>query len=427
MQTKHKARALTVSVAMVGLLALSACSGGSGNAAGGGGDGKTVTLAATTNEKPALDAVVAKFKELNPGVDVQFTTSALDQYQTTTRTQLSSGTAPDVVFVWPGDGNPMATRVVAKGGFLEDLSGRPWANNYPAGIKPVTQYNGKTFSAPVTFSGIGAVYNMTAMKAAGLSAPDTWSKLLDFCSAAKAKGKTAFELGGQTNWVTQLIPFALTPTLVYGPNPQFADDMAAKKATFADSKWSDAMGKYLEMQKAGCFQDQPLGTDYAASLTAVAKGDALSVIQVNSGVAAIAKQAPQGTELSMLPVPATDTPSETRMPGAAGSSYGVNSKAKNKDLALKFLDFLQSPEGMNLYAESNKALPSVPNDKFKVDPALSTLQEFQKAGKTDAFMDQNWPNARVQQTLFQVAQDMLAGKTDVQSALKQMDTAYQGS
>lgn len=410
------------SVAMAGILAMTACSGGGSNS--GGGDGKTLTLAATTNEKSGLEATVAKFKEANPGVDVKFTTSALDQYQTTTRTQLSSGTAPDVVYVWPGDGNPMATRVVAKGGFIEDLSNRSWANQFPAGIKPVTQYDGKTYSAPVTFTGIGAVYNMTAMKAAGLTPPQTWSQVLEFCSAAKAKGKTAFELGAQTPWVTQLIPYALTPTLVYGPTPSFPADMSAKKATFADSKWTDAMNKYVEMQKSGCFQDSPLGTDYEASLSAVAKGDALSVVQVASAVAGISKQAPAGTELSLLPMPGTDNPADTRMPGAAGSSYAVTTKAKNKDLAYKFLDFLQSPEGMNLYAGGQKALPAVPNDQFKVDPALSSLQQYQKDGKTDPFMDQNWPNPKVQQTLFQSAQDLLAGKTDVQSALKQMDSAY---
>ncbi|MDQ4492067.1 extracellular solute-binding protein [Sinomonas sp. ASV486] len=422
----HKKSLLALSVAVAVAVGLSACSGGSSSSASG--DGKTLTIAATTNEKPALDAVVAKFKEQNPGVDVKYTTSALDQYQTTTRTQLSSGTAPDVVFVWPGDGNPMATRVVAKAGYLEDLSGQSWANSFPAGIKPVTQYNGKTYSASVTFSGIGAVYNMTAMNQAGLTPPTTWSGLLQFCTQAKDKGKTAFELGAQTNWVTQLVPYSLTPTLVYGPNPNFPQDMADKKATFADSKWTDAMNKYLEMQKAGCFQANPLGTDYNASLAAVAKGDALSVVQVNSAVAAISQQAPQGTQLNMLPVPATDSASDTRMAGAAGSTYGVNAKAKNKDLAIKFVNFLESPDGMNLYAQTNKALPAVPNDSFKVDPALSTLQQHQKDGKTDAFMDQNWPNARVQQTLFQVVQDLLAGKTDVATGLKQMDSAYsQGS
>lgn len=421
----HKKSLLALSVAVAAAVSLSACAGGSSSSSG---DAKTLTIAATTNEKPALDAVVAKFKEQNPGVDVKYTTSALDQYQTTTRTQLSSGTAPDVVFVWPGEGNPMATQVVAKAGYLEDLSNQSWANSFPSGIKPVTQYNGKTYSAAVTFSGIGAVYNMTAMNQAGLTPPTTWSGLLQFCSQAKTKGKTAFELGAQTNWVTQLIPYSLTPTLVYGPNPSFPQDMSNGKATFANSKWTDAMNKYLQMQNAGCFQANPLGTDYNASLAAVAMGNALSVIQVNSAVAAISQQAAQGTQLNMLPVPATDNASDTRMAGAAGSTYGVNAHAKNKDLAIKFVNFLESPDGMNLYAQTNKALPAVPNDSFKVDPALATLQQNQKDGKTDAFMDQNWPNARVQQTLFQGVQDLLAGKTDISSALKQMDSAYtQGS
>ncbi|WUB75521.1 extracellular solute-binding protein [Streptomyces sp. NBC_00576] len=40
-----------------------------------------------------------------PGVRVRYTVTGTDQYQQQIRTQLSSGTAPDVMSVWPGNGN----------------------------------------------------------------------------------------------------------------------------------------------------------------------------------------------------------------------------------------------------------------------------------------------------------------------------------
>lgn len=389
---------------------------------GGGGDEGTLTLAATSNEKAALDVVVPAFEEANPDINVEYTTSSLDEYQTTTRTQLSSGTASDIVFVWPGTGNPMTVDTVGGGGFVEDISDH--VGDLPEGVAQVMEVDGAVYGAPISFSGIGAIYNTTAMEEAGLTAPTTRTELFEFCQAAQDAGKTAFALGAQTNWVTQLVNYALTPTLVYGSNPDFAQDMAAGEATFADSGWEDAMNQYQEMQEAGCFQDNPLGTDYERSLSMVAQGEALGVVQVNSAVPQISDQAPEGTELNMMPLPATDDPEETRMAGAAGSAYAVNASSDNKENALKFIDFIQSPEGMNLYAETNAALPAIPNEEFDAHPALTVLQEYQQEGKTDPFMDQLWPNARVQQAHFAVVQELLGGQTSVEDALAQMDAAY---
>ncbi|HUR02944.1 MAG TPA: extracellular solute-binding protein [Nonomuraea sp.] len=403
------------------------CSGGPGSAGGDAG-GNALTISAITNEKPALDTVVDEYREAHPGLDVHVTYAAVDQYQTTVRTQLSSGTAPDVLFVWPGNGNPVTVTVAAGAGYLEDLSSHAWAGQVPAGLRPVSQLDGRTYIAPVAFSGIGAVYNTTALTRAGLTAPKTWTEVLAFCAAAKQKGKTAYALGAQTNWVTQLIDYALTPTLVYGPQPQFAQQMTDGKATFAGSGWQTAMDKYLQMQKQGCFNSGELGTSYEASLTMVSKGDALGVVQVNSAVAAMKKQAPPGTTFDLQPLPADDDPGRTRMAGAAGSSYGVNAKAPHKRAALEFVDWLMAPDAMNSYARTNSALPSIPNDRFTADPALRTLQQYQKDGKTFPFMDQQWPNARVQQALFAAVQDLLGGRTTPAEAVQKMDVAYhQGS
>ncbi|WP_199433450.1 ABC transporter substrate-binding protein [Qaidamihabitans albus] len=418
------AKRVLVLGAILSLGAAGACSSGPGSAGGDGGDG-AVTVAATSNEKPALDAAVAAYEEAHPDAEIQVTYAALDQYQTTIRTQLSSGTAPDVLFVWPGNGNPVAMEVAAGAGYLEDLSGRPWAEQISEGIKPVARRDGKTWIAPVGFSGIGAVYNTTALDAAGLAVPETWTELLDFCAAAKREGKVAFSLGAQTPWVTQLTSYALTPTLVYGPNPEFAQQMANGEATFADSAWQSALNKYVEMQERGCFNESPLGTSYESSLTQVAKGDALGVVQVNSAVPALKEQAGDDVSFDLRPLPATDDPAETRMAGAAGSSYGVNAAAEHKDGALEFVDWLMSAEGMNLYAETNAALPSIPNDQFTVDPALTTLQRYQEEGKTFPYMDQQWPNARVQQAHFTAVQELLGGRTTPADALRRMDEAYQ--
>ncbi|MEU2287275.1 extracellular solute-binding protein [Streptomyces sp. NPDC013178] len=416
-----KTRTLTaLAAATTAAALLAACSGGT-KAGGSGGGSKTLTLASI--DQGSVEDVVKAFEKANPGVKVRYTTSGADQYQQQIRTQLSSGTAPDVMSVWPGNGNPGATYVLAKPGYLRDLSDQPWAAELPEAIKSVAQYEGKTYTAIFGQNGIGAVYNQQAMAKAGLTPPDTWTKLLAFCRAAKAKGTPAFALGNQDNWVTQLVLYALVATTVYGPDRDFDRKMQAGQATFAQSPWRTALDKYLTMEKTGCFQKNPLGTNYEASQQLAADGRTLGIVQGNWVIALLKQKNPQGT-FTLKALPATDDPSQTVVPAAAGAGYGVNAKAKNPQLALKFVNFVMSPQGMNLFVKKQGGLPSLPDTGFAVDPSLTELSTFIRANRTVPFMDQLWPNAKVQQTMLSGLQEIFSGQSTPQNVLKEMDTDY---
>ncbi|MGI3197740.1 ABC transporter substrate-binding protein [Streptomyces phaeochromogenes] len=416
-----KTRTLPVLVAAATSVALlAACSGGT-KAGDSGGGSKTLTLASV--DQGSVEDVVKAFEKANPGVKVRYTTSGADQYQQQIRTQLSSGTAPDVMSVWPGNGNPGATHVLAKPGYLRDLSDQSWAAKMPDAIKSVAQYEGKTYNAIFGQNGIGAVYNQQAMAKIGLTPPDTWTDLLAFCKAAKAKGTPAFALGNQDNWVTQLVLYALVATTVYGPDRDFDQKMQAGRATFARSQWTTALDKYLTMEKTGCFQKNPLGTNYEASQSLAATGKTLAIIQGNWVIALLKGKNPQGT-FTLRALPATDDPSQTLIPAAAGAGYGVNAKAKNKDLALKFVNFVMSPEGMKLFVKKQGGLPSLPDTGYSVDPSLAELSKFIGSDRTVPFMDQLWPNAKVQQTMLSGLQEIFSGQSTPEKLLDEMDADY---
>jgi len=401
---------------------LAACSGGT-NAASERSTGSGGTLTIASVDQGSLAQVVEKFKAANPGVEVRFTTSGADQYQQQIRTQLASGTAPDVMSVWPGNGNPGATYVLAKPGYLLDLSDQPWAGKYPEAVKKVAQYDGKTYNAVFGLNAIGAVYNQQAMQKAGLQPPTTWTELLTFCRAAKAKGTPAFALGIQDNWVTQIVLYALVASVVYPTDPQFDTKMQAGQATFTGSGWETAIGKYLEMNRAGCFQENGLGTSYEASQTLAATGKTLGVVQGNWIVSLLKEKNPSGT-FTIKPLPALDDTSKILMPAAAGAGYGVNAKAKNKELALKFVNFVMSPDGMNEFVKLQGGVPSLPDTGYTVDPSLADVQAFIEDNRTVPFMDQLWPNAKVQQTMLSGLQEIFSGQSTPAKLLAAMDADY---
>jgi raffinose/stachyose/melibiose transport system substrate-binding protein len=408
-----------LAAAFTTLALVAACSGGT-NAASSG-DSSTLTIASV--DQGSVEKVVDAFKAANPGVKVNLTTSGADQYQQQIRTQLSSGTAPDVMTVWPGNGNPGATYVLAKPGYLLDLSDQPWASQLPDAVKKVAQYNGKTYNAVFGLNGIGAVYNDDAVKKAGLTPPGTWTDLLAFCKAAAAKGTPAFALGIQDNWVTQLVLYALVATVVYGNDRDFDTKMQNGQAAFANSPWTTAMAKYQEMNKSGCFQKNPLGTSYEASQSLAATGKTLGVVQGNWIISLLKQKNPSG-KFTMKALPATDDPATFIMPAAAGAGYGVNAKAKNKDLALKFIAYVMSPDGMKVFNEAQGSLPTLPNAASPVDPGLTELTTYVKDDRTVPFMDQLWPNAKVQQTMLSGLQEIFSNQSTPDKVLTSMDADY---
>jgi raffinose/stachyose/melibiose transport system substrate-binding protein len=413
-------RLSAVIAALTAVSTMAACSGGT-NAASGSGNSKTLTVASV--DQGSIEDVVKAFEAANPGVKVNLTTAGADQYQQQIRTQLASGTAPDVMTVWPGNGNPGATFVLAKPGYLLDLSDQPWASKLPSGLKSVAQYDGKTYNAIFGVNGIGAVYNKEALDKAGLTAPATWTELLAFCKAATAKGTPAFALGIQDNWVTQLVLYALVATMVYSGDKDFDKKMQAGQATFVNSPWTAAMAKYTEMNSNGCFQKNPLGTDYAASQDLAATGKTLGLVQGNWVVSLLKQKNPSGTFI-LKPLPATDDASAFLMPGAAGAGYGINAKAKNKDLALKFITFVMSPQGMSVFNQKQGSLPSLADAGSTVDPSLADLSTFINSGRTVPFMDQLWPNAKVQQDMLSGIQEIFSGQSTADKMFAKMDTDY---
>src|SRR5204863_9502332 len=112
------------------------------------------------------------------------------------------------------------------------LSDQSWTKIIPDGLKSAFQLQGKTLIYSAGSSVIGAIYNKKVFDEVGVQPPATWSELLDVCAKIKSAGKIPIALGAGTDWVTQLITYALVPSTVYAKDPTFDDQLAAGKTSF---------------------------------------------------------------------------------------------------------------------------------------------------------------------------------------------------
>jgi raffinose/stachyose/melibiose transport system substrate-binding protein len=398
--------------------ALAAC----GDDEGSGGS-TSLSLVGVADEKGPLDVLTKAYTDANTNVTFKTTYAPTDQVQTSVRTQLGGGNAPDLHVLYPGNGSAMSTVTVAKAGLLADLSGQSWTSSIPSNLRPAFEYEGKVYLFSSGVAVIGAIYNKKVFESVGVQVPKTWGELLDACAKFKAVGKVPIALGAQTPWVTQLITYALVASHVYAKTPDFDDQMLAGKATFADSGWQDSMRLYMDLRDRGYFNDNPNGTTLEQQTAMVGKGDAAMAVQVGPLVPAFRDAATNADDIDMFPFPTADSADQVWAWGAANVGLGVSARGKKKDEALKFVDWLGQPENQNRWCEAVTAIPLKREAGTKVDKALESFLPLLEGNKL-APIGQRWPNAEVQPVHFEVIQDLLAKKITIPEALKKMDDAY---
>lgn len=382
----------------------------------------TVTVARLSGSDDKWTAIADKFHEVNPDLTVEYTIIPTDSYNQQMGTRLAAGTATDVLNVFPGSGNATAVRTLAKNGYLADLSGEGWAATQPESTTSATAYEGKRymFTDVATANTMGGVYNAKALQDAGLKIPTTYSEVLGFCADAQKAGKVAYALGAQTQWVTQLVTYALVPTTVYSKDPDFNQKQLNKEVTFQDSGWLDAMTKYKEMFDKGCFNKDALGTSVDNQTAMVADGSALGAIQISTMANSMTKANPD-LKVQLAPFPATDNTADTRLGFGLGVGWGVNAKAKNADGAKKFVAFLASKEGSAMNADK---FGVAPNGVVEANEINKLEIPFVKDGKATPFPDVDWPSPQVQNLHLTGVQEMLGGTKTPKDVLTSMQEAF---
>lgn len=409
-----------VAVAATCALALAGCAGGTGTPTPSGSS--TLTLGTDIPER--VELLVSEFEKANPGVKVEVVSSGGSDYEEFMRTRLAGGTAPDVIRVFPGaGGNSMTVGTLVAAGAIADLSGESWVGELSESQKLLfSGSDGKVAAVPDGATALAPVWNDQALEAIGAAIPETYDELLALCATAKENGKVAMSLGQKDIFVAQLTPYTLAANLVNGPDPLFPQDMLEGKATFADSDWEEVFAKNLEMLDAGCFNEGPNGTSYDESMKLMGSGQALGQVTF-ADLTVQQEAAPEGTTFTMTPFPSDG--GQAYMAIADSYGFAVNSKAKDADLAKKFIEFAASAEGQNAFATSFGGVPSIPNDSFEPQSDIQqTVVDWIASGNTAIWPDQMWPSPDISSTLMTGVQNMFNGSDTPAGIVQKMDEAF---
>jgi raffinose/stachyose/melibiose transport system substrate-binding protein len=447
----NRTRTLLVAITAGAGLALSACAPGS-SGSGSGDASSTPAPGAVTTDAAALGDVTltvwdqevrggqakqietlnADFQEKYPNIKIKRVSRSFDDLVKTLRLALSGADAPDVV---QANNTRSQMGEFVKAGQLVNLdpyaAAYGWDKRYPQSVRNVSSYSpdGKTFGSgslfgmPQVGEVVGIFSNAAKLKTLGINPPTTWAEFDAALATAKAKGEVPLVLGNLEKW-----PAGHVFGVVQGRYVK-ADDI--RKLGFGQSggSWltpenTQAAQKLVDWVDKGYFSPGFNGLDYDPAWQGFTKGKGVFLIAGSWLQADLSSAMKSDVTFSLPPAPeAGGTPVTT---GGTGLPFAITQKAKNKDAAAAYINFLTSPDAMKVLAE-NGNLPVVETAEQKAPDALAAdvFAAFGAVSKDDGLVPYlDWATPTMGDTLGATLQDLLAKKLTPEKALEALQKDY---
>jgi raffinose/stachyose/melibiose transport system substrate-binding protein len=370
----------------------------------------------------ALDAHLDEFEAANPGITVELEAQPFDTLRTVLQTQLRSGDGPDV-FSW-GSG-PAHGGALAEAGLLYDLTAAYEEHDWPVYefAKDRVTFDGKTYGVPGEMETIGLFYNKDLFTELGIADPQNLADLDAAAQKVKAAGKVPMAVSDQEGWQGfHLLSMALSSrvgsdgmeALLNGETPWTSPDVVA------------ALKLWEGYNSAGYLPPTPTAISYDNGNALFFSGDAAMLPTGSWLVAEL-----EGTvDFAVGYVP---FPSETG-PGiftaGLGSGPYISATTEHPEAAVKFVDFLVSPEHGRWTVENLNSIPAYPVDTAGVDVSPLFAQVLADTAKFAGGDGDSGHNIDVLSTeafndaMLNGIQGLLTGQKTAEQVAAELDAAY---
>ncbi len=280
--------------------------------------------------KDRAEAIIAKFEEANPTIDIQLEEISGTNYSARLNTALAAGEAPDIFGLPAGP----ETAAAAKAGYLEDLTDKLDFSSLTTSAKDAINNDGHVYGVPILGSyTVALYYHRDILAKLGLTPPTTQSEFLAMCKTLKDQGMATLVVPAQDGIVPSFM-YMMMVASVLGPDG-FAD-LRAGKRKFTDPDLVKA-AEFLQ-QSYDCYQDGSLSTPYVEGKALAAMGRGAMMPGGSADYGGYLEINPK-VDLGVVPFPAVDG-------GKPGTVTGmeyidvINAKSAHKEAAATFIQWM---------------------------------------------------------------------------------------
>ena len=360
-------------------------------------------------ETAQLEKVIAAFEAANPGIKVEPTRYAYNDYKTALLTAISSGEVPDVArldIAWVSEFADQGALVQLDGklpGFediIKDTYPGPLSTNF---------WKGHYYGLPLDTNTQVLLWNQADFEAAGITAPPATMEefAADACKLTdKAKKQFGYAEGGTYFWAPAPIFYAM--------GGKVTDENITTATGYVNGPESVAAFTMLkDLYDKGCMSPNLLGGGIATD-AGHAEGTYGMIID-GPWMVDIYKNNYPDFKVNFAPIPTG--PQGTTSSVVGGEDIVVREGSKNQDAAMKWAAYLLSPEAQKMMAEVGQmpTLASLAGDP-SMPPYFAVFQEQLKTAQARV-PHPKWSD--MDNAINNAYQRMLKGEQTPQQALDQ--------
>jgi len=326
------------------------------------------------DEGPALEALIAKYNEMYPDVNVinaAVTGGSGVNARAVLKTRMLGGDAPDTFQVHAGQ-ELIGTWVVADR--MEDLTplfqSEGWMDKFPQGLIDLLSYDGGIWSVPVNIHRSNVLWFIPAkLQEWGVEAPATWDDFLTICPTLKDAGVTPLVVG--ENWTVNHLweNVAISELGADGWKALWAGE---KNWTDPDvvAMW-DKFGQILDCTN---INEDAATLSWQQATDKVIEGTAAFNVMGDwaMGYMVTTKKLEPGTGFGWAPAPGT-----SGIFNMLSDSFGLPKGAKNVDATNAWLKLLGSKEGQDIFNPLKGSIAA------RLDSDLSLYNTYSQSAAAD--------------------------------------------
>ena len=324
-----------------------------------------------------MNNLLAEYNKLVPDVTIRFQPVNPPDYNATLRTQLESGTGPDLMY-----SRSYATGVeLLQSGYFADCSDIPGLkdNFTTSNLAPWQAPDGRMFAVPFAAVSHAVYYNKGVFAKENLQVPQTWDEFIAVCETLKSAGYTPLANGVADEWdILETFFLGMVPSFVGGASERVQYESGAKKlndAAFVDAYTAfEQVAPYLPQGfEAVTYNDSQalFNTEMAVMFV-----DGSWTISVYDGVP---------FEWGVFALPGRKA-ADTKITFHPDMAITMNAATQHPEEAKAFLTWLCTKEGATI---ASKALPTgfFPMINFPIaldDPHANEFLALNSGRETDA-------------------------------------------
>lgn len=298
--------------------------------------------------------MIAAFEEKYPWITVNFEmgSQSPDEYVQTQKVKFLAGEGIDVTSI-----RPEMRQEYVDAGYLEDLTGQEFLNNYAQGYLDNVKVNGTVYSVPYAVGAIGVIYNKDLFAENGWEIPTCREEWLALCEEIAKTGITPMVNGLKDGWPMsgEVAPFMHK---VYADNPEIFEQINQGEVKYTDPVFVDCFKEIEAYFHSDAVSQDAIGLTYDQAANYFATGKAAMICHGDWTYEPIMQSEPE-FEVGVFQIPYNEKGEKQIGSVSVGSSQAIASSSKNKEAALLFLDYMSSLEGAQFFADHQSNFSAV--------------------------------------------------------------------